>query len=77
MADRRGREVLGEYYARIEDRARHMFQGAGAERYGGGGVMQMLNDMPLVSVLMFQSGAWPKHPEDLVADLLRQAHQRA
>ena len=36
--------------------------------------MEMFNDMPLVSVLMFQQDALPAHPEDMVADLLNQVH---
>jgi hypothetical protein len=34
----------------------------------------MLDDMPLVSVLMWQHRELPMHPEDLVDDLLRQVH---
>ena len=37
-------------------------------------IMDMMNDMPLVSVLMFQQDALPAHPEDMVADLLKQVH---
>jgi len=34
----------------------------------------MFNDMPLVSVLMFQKSAWNKHPEDIVEELLLRVH---
>ena len=37
-------------------------------------IMEMFNDMPLVSVLMFQQHALPMHPEDKVADLLKQVY---
>jgi hypothetical protein len=37
--------------------------------------MQMMNDMPLVSVLMFQQHSLPVHPEEMVAGLLAQVHQ--
>jgi hypothetical protein len=62
----------------MEAEARKMF-GGGDERYGNEGaigmdVMEMFNDMPLVSVLMFQQDALPMHPEDMVAGLLAQVH---
>ena len=60
-----------------------MFGGTDGEegRYGtdsaiGMDIMDMFNDMPLVSVLMFQQRSLSKHPEDLVADLLQQVHSR-
>jgi hypothetical protein len=34
----------------------------------------MFSDMPLVSVLMFLKDALEKYPEDLVDELLEQAH---
>jgi beta-glucosidase len=79
MADPRGHSVLGSYYSRIEAEARKRFGNDGEERYAhedamGMDIMDMLNDMPLVSVLMFQKGSWSEHPEDIVADLLQQAH---
>ena len=36
--------------------------------------MESLGDMPLVSVLMWQQGILPMHPEDFVADLLEKVH---
>jgi hypothetical protein len=49
------------------------------ERYGTDGsigmdIMDMVGDMPLVSILMWQKDAMPMHPEDLVAGMLAQAH---
>ncbi|MEW5869928.1 MAG: glycoside hydrolase family 3 C-terminal domain-containing protein [Chloroflexota bacterium] len=81
MADPRGRAVFGPFYAQIEAQSRAMF-GGGDERYGnesaiGMDIMDMMNDMPLVSVLMFQQSALPMHPEDIVADLLKQVHSMA
>ncbi len=78
MADPRGKVALGPLYAKMEAEARKSF-GGGDERYGNEGaigmdLMEMINDMPLVSVLMFQQEALPAHPEDMVADLLKQAH---
>lgn len=78
MADPRGKVALGPLYAKMEAEARKSF-GGGDERYGNEGaigmdLMEMINDMPLVSVLMFQQEALPAHPEDMVADLLKHAH---
>ncbi|MCU0485709.1 MAG: glycoside hydrolase family 3 C-terminal domain-containing protein [Anaerolineales bacterium] len=78
MSDRRGKATLGPLYAQLEAQSRKVF-GGGDERYGndsalGMDVMDMLNDMPLVSVLMFQQSALPLHPEDIVEVLLKQAH---
>ena len=78
MADSRGKAVLGSFYAQIEAQSRKMF-GGGDERYGnesamGMDVMDMMNDMPLVSVLMFQQSALTMPAEDMVAGLLMQTH---
>jgi len=63
----------------MESAARKMFGGGDNERYAtesaiGMDIMEMFNDMPLVSVLMFQQDALPMHPEDLVNGLLMQVH---
>jgi beta-glucosidase len=78
MADPRGRAVFGSFYAQIEDQSRKLF-GGGEERYGnenviGMDIMDMMNDMPLVSVLMFQQNALPMPAEEIVEGLLVQAH---
>jgi beta-glucosidase len=82
MADLRGKQVLGGLYAQIEAGTRKLF--GGQERYGDvkeggdelgmGDIMQMMNDMPLFSVLMFQKDALPMPPEEIVAGLLQQVH---
>jgi beta-glucosidase len=82
MADPRGKQVLGGLYAQIEAEIRKVF--GGQDRYGEAGtesdglamgdIMQMMNDMPLFSVLMFQQAALPMPPEEIVAGLLQQAH---
>jgi len=76
LADRRGNEAFGSMYSRIEAESRKMF-GGGEERYGnesaiGMDIMDMMNDMPLVSVLMFQQNAWDLPAEELVNGLLKQ-----
>ncbi|NTW08783.1 MAG: hypothetical protein HGA28_04355 [Anaerolineaceae bacterium] len=62
----------------MESEARKMF-GGGDERYGNEGaigmdIMEMFNDMPLVSVLMFQQAALPMPAEDMVDVFLKQVH---
>jgi len=75
MADPRGRQVFGPIYARMVAETRKMF---GAQEQGGGmgmgDVMDMMNDMPLVSVMGFQAGSLGMPPEQLVEGLLQQAH---
>lgn len=78
LADPRGKAVFGPYYPQIEAQSRVRF-GGGDERYGnesaiGMDVMDMLNDMPLASVLLFIKGGVQKPAEELVEELLKQAH---
>lgn len=86
MADPRGRQVLGNLYEQIETQVRRLF--AGEDRYGneqageqvvekevmGMDIMDMMVDMPVVSVLMFQQGSLTMPAEEMVAGLLRQVH---
>jgi beta-glucosidase len=80
MADPRGRAVFGPYYAEIEAQSRRAFGGQDRhpeEEKGGelgmGDIMDMLCDMPLVSVLAFQQAALKKSPEEIVEEMLVQA----
>ena len=86
MADRRGRQVLGSLYEQIENQVRRLF--AGEDRYGntksgeqvteqtvmGMDIMDMMVDMPVASVLMFQKESLTMPAEEMVAGLLRQVH---
>lgn len=74
MDDRRGKVVFGPYYEQIQIQSRQTFGGGEGEGSIGVDVMEMMNDMPLVSVLMFMASALPVHPEDMVAGLLKQVH---
>lgn len=83
LADPRGKAVFGPYYQNMQEHARQTFSMDDGEegRYGTEGaigmdIMEMFNDMPLVSVMMFQADAWPKHPEDLIEDFLAQVHHQ-
>jgi beta-glucosidase len=78
MADPRGKAVFGPFYSQIEAQSRKAF-GGGDERYGndsaiGMDIMDMMNDMPLVSVLMFQQSALTMPVEEMVDGLLMQVH---
>ena len=78
MSDPLGKVILDPYYSQIETQSRKIFGGE-AERYGNEGtigmdIMEMMNDMPLVSVLMFQQDALTLPAEELVDELLRQVH---
>jgi beta-glucosidase len=78
MGDPRGKAAFGPFYAQMEEESRKMFGGGDGD---GGAIgmdfMDMMGDMPLVSVLMWQQSALPMHPEDLVNGLLAQVHGQA
>jgi len=78
LDDPRGKAVFGPMYPQIESQSRKMF-GGGDERYGnesaiGMDIMDMMNDMPLVSVLAFQQGTLPMPADEIVDGLLSQVH---
>jgi beta-glucosidase len=77
LADPRGNAIFGPFYAQIEAMGRQMF--GSQERYGNEGtlgmdIMDMFNDMPLVSVLLFQQRALPQPAEEIVDGMLKQVH---
>lgn len=79
LTDPRGKALAASYYEKIKAEAYKMFGGTEDKegRYGTEGaigmdIMEMFGDMPLVSVMMFQKHLWAKHPEEVVADLLKQ-----
>ena len=81
MADPRGKVVFGPLYAQIEAGVRKIFGGQERSAHSKDGdnmvmgdVMEMMNDMPLISVLMFQRRSLPMQPEDMVGGMLKQAH---
>jgi beta-glucosidase len=77
LADPRDKTVFGPHYPKIEATARKIF-GGGDHTSGESGlgmdVMDMFNDMPLISVLMFQQSTLPVPPEEMVAGFLQQVH---
>jgi beta-glucosidase len=75
LADPRGKVAFGPFYAQVEEGMRKMFGGRdGDENTIGMELMAMMDNMPLVSVLMWQKSTLPVHPEDLVDGLLTQVH---
>ena len=56
----------------MEEQNRKSFGGDGGDSTIGMDMIDSMGDMPLVSVLMWQQGALPMHPEDLVDGLLAQ-----
>ena len=83
LEDRRGKQILAPLYEQIQAQTRRLF--GEQDRYGNegektdeglgmGDIMDMMNDMPLVSVLMFQQNALTMPPEEMVKALLMQAH---
>jgi beta-glucosidase len=75
MSDPRGKAVFGPLYEQMAEQSREIF-GAGGENGVGMDMMDMMGDMPLMSVLMWQQAALPVHPEDLVDGLLAQVHEQ-
>ncbi len=75
LTDPRGQAAFGSFHAQLEAEARKMFGGGDGNHTAiGMDIMEMFNDMPMVSVLMFLQNGLPAHPEDMVADLLTQVH---
>jgi beta-glucosidase len=77
MADRRGKAVFAPFYVMMEEQSRAIFGGGGgefAESAIGMDIMDMMGDMPLLSVLLWQQSTLPKHPDDIVDGLLSQVH---
>jgi beta-glucosidase len=78
MADSRGSAAFGPFYEQLTIQSRKAFGGEddGEDQAGlGMDIMDMFQDMPLVSVFMFQQSAWPRPAEDLVNDMLTQVHK--
>ena len=75
MADPRGKAVLGAFYEQMEVQSRKTFSSDGNQ--DSMDIMDMLLDMPLVSVLMFQQNALTMPAEEMVDGLLMQVHEKS
>jgi beta-glucosidase len=75
VADRRGQAVIGPFFQQVTENSRKVF--GGGQRYGdsiGMDVMDMVLDMPLLSVLKFQQRLLPMPAEEILESLLAQVH---
>jgi beta-glucosidase len=78
MADPRGNRVFAPIYGLMVEGFRSLSGGGeGGESATGLDLLAMIGDMPLLNVLMWQEGALPLDPEDLVDGLLAQVHGQA
>ena len=77
MADPRGKAVFGSLYAQMEEQSRERFGAEGQESAMGLEYMDLIGDMPLLSVLMWQKAALSTHPEEIVDGFLAQVHGQA
>jgi beta-glucosidase len=73
MTDPRGEAVLGPVFKQLENHNREIFGSREDDRIGMD-VMDMLADMPLASVLMFQQNALTMPADEMVDGLLMQLH---
>jgi len=74
VTDRRGNAVLTPLIKNIVEMNRQSFGDDQEKDATGMDTMEMFYDMPLVSVLMFNQKFLSMPPEEMVEDLLRQAH---
>ena len=73
--DPRGRVVFEPVLRQMNEMSRRTFGGEGDEESMGVDIMEMLMDMPLLSVLLFQQRMWPKPADEMVSDLLAEVHK--
>jgi beta-glucosidase len=78
ITDPHGKLVFGPLYEQVKAHNREMFggsdEGEDSESAIGMDIMDMMGDMPLVSVLSWQQAAWSSTPEEIVDGLLKQVH---
>ncbi len=73
MADPRGREVIEPVVQQIESQMKALFE-SDEDAGLGMDLLDMMADMPLVTILMFQQQALPRPAEEVVDGLLGQVH---
>lgn len=72
--DARGKAVVAPLLEQMAERSRRVFGEDGAEGGLGLSMADMFLDMPLLSVLEFQSAMLPEPPEAIIDRMLAQAH---
>jgi beta-glucosidase len=75
MEDPRGKAVLGTLYEQMQAQSRRAF--SSDDNADSMDIMDMLLNMPLVSVLMFQQNALTMPAEEMVDGLLMQVHEKS
>ncbi len=77
MADPRGKAAFGPFYAQLEEQHRERSgEGDSDDSTIGVDFMDMIGDMPPVSVLMWRKSMFSMHPVDLVEGLLAKVHDQ-
>ena len=71
--DPRGSVVFAPVFEKMNEVSRRTFGGDGETEGMGVDIMDMLMDMPLMSVLLFQQRMWTKPADEMVSELLAQA----
>ena len=71
--DPRGSVVFAPVFEKMKEMSRQTFGGDGDTEGMGMDIMDMLMDMPLLSVLLFQQRMWPMPADEMVSELLVQA----
>lgn len=77
VVDPRGKAALGSFYEQIQAQARKIFGGDDDGTPIGMDIMDMMNDMPLVSVLMFQQKELTMPAEEMLEGFLNKVHNKA
>ena len=77
LDDPRGKEVFGPLFGELAKKTKEIFSGDEEARYGSEddmGILAMIGDMPLRSVLRFRRDELKAHPREIVEDLLNKVH---
>ncbi len=78
MDDPQGKIVFASFYEEIKAQSRKVFGNEDEDlehkNTGGLDMLDMIGDMPLVSVLMFQQNELPRPAEEIVDELLMKVH---
>ena len=72
--DPRGSVVFAPVFQKMKEMSQRTFGGDGDTEGMGMEIMDMLMDMPLLSVLLFQQPMWPVPADEMVNGLLTQVH---
>ena len=77
LEDPRGNQVFGPLFGELAKKTTEIFSGDEEARYGSDdemGILAMIGDMPLGSVLRFRRDELKTHPREIVEDLLKKVY---